>query len=283
LLGLFSDINKQAHKQKVSSPIFILFDEQSSIPMISNDDYNKISPLIKNFQKSNINISTIHLNYTEKNAHLGALTTATNGRYQAVKNIERLEEKFLDLISSALILNYLPLYDNLARIDKHTDQIIFLVFGVDKNLPARFIPPQGKSFSQYNYPDNVSWLQEKNFAIIRINKPSRGTWQIDTQLNSYNKAIIKSSFLAEINPVPLHLFARSAHTLSIKLAQSGQHITAPKILDHVAIKVTMKNTKGKVQTWFPMDNGHNGDDKAGDGIYSLQLNHTRPAQFKHRH
>ncbi|VAW86608.1 hypothetical protein MNBD_GAMMA16-2141 [hydrothermal vent metagenome] len=272
LLDLFSDINKQAHKQKISNHIFILFDERSSIPMISNDDYNKVSPLIENFQKSNINISTIHLGYTEKNAHLGALTTATNGRYQTIENIERLEEKFLDFISSALILNYLPLYDNLVRIDKNTDQVTFLLFSIDKNLPPRFIPPQGKIFSQYNYPDNVSWLQEKNFDIIRIDKPSRGTWQIDTQLNSHNKAIIKSPFLTEINPVPLHFFARSAHTLSIKLTQSGQHITNPKVLDHVAIKVAMKNQDSKIQTWFPMDNGHNGDDEAGDGIYSLQLN-----------
>ncbi len=272
VLDLFSLISKQVHNKKTPGHIFILFDEQSPVSAISNDQYKQLSPFVKNFQKNNIHISTIHLGSSEKNAHLGALTTATNGRYKTVKNIESLEKEFLNLISSALILNYLPLHDNLARIDKNTDQVTFLLFSADKNLPPQFIPPQGKKFSQYNYPDNVSWQQEKNFDIIRINKPTRGTWQIDTQLSSHNKAIIKSSFLVEISPLPFHFLARSVHTLSIKLTQSGQPITASKILEHVAVKVTMENQHGKVKTWFPMDNGRNGDDKASDGIYSLPLN-----------
>jgi len=272
LLDLFSLVSKEVHNKKISSHIFILFDEQSPIPAISNDQYKKLSPFIKGFQKNNINISTLHLGLSEKNAYLGALTTATNGRYQTIKNIENLEKEFLNLISSALTLNYLPLHDNLVRVDKNTEQVTFLLFSIDKHLPPQFIPPQGKRFSQYNYPDNVRWQQEKNFDIIRINKPARGTWQIDTQLNSHNKAIIESSFLVETSPVPLHFLARSAHTLSIKLTQSGQHITASKVLEHVVVKVTMEKQNGKIQTWFPMDNGRNGDDKASDGIYALQLN-----------
>ncbi|NOY73383.1 MAG: hypothetical protein GXP14_13620 [Gammaproteobacteria bacterium] len=273
LFDLFSFISKQEKQQKTVRHIFIVFDEHSPVPILTNKEYNSISPLIKRFQENNISISTIHLGSTSsaKNFHLHALTIATNGRYQSIANIEKLEKEFLNLISFSLKLNYLPFHDNLVRIDNNTDKISFLLFGTNKNLPIQFIPPQEEKFNQYNYPDNVHWLQEKNFEIIHIDKPEKGTWQIDAQSHPMDKAIISSAFQVEINSIPLQLFPHSAQTLSIKLTQENKHITAPKILDHVVIKVTMLSTQGTEQTWFPMDNGRNGDKQADDGIYGVQL------------
>ncbi len=273
LFDLFSSISKQAQQQKTVRHIFIIFDAHSPVPILTNEEYNSISPLIKKFQENNISISTIHLGSTSsgKNFQLHALTTATNGRYQSIVNIEKLEKEFLSLISFSLQLNYLPFHDNLVRIDNNTDKISFLLFGTDKNLPIQFIPPQEEKFNQYNYPDNVHWLQEKNFKIIHIDKPEKGTWQINAQSHPMDRAVITSALQIEINPVPLQLFPHSAQILSIRLTQENRHITAPKILDHVVIKVTMLSTQDAEQTWFPMDNGRNGDRLAGDGIYSVQL------------
>lgn len=257
-------------------------DGTQDILLITGDnasDANLTSPLVEKMISklltNKIRFSTLAVtNQTELSLY-ELLAHATHGKVTYLSEEDSLATHFFDFLDRYSALNYAPLEDTLLKIDSHINEVTVLLFknsGEDKEI--EIIPPLGKPFTARDAPQSVTWLQNPYFDAINITNPSVGTWQIYGEEHPQSRVIIRTDFQLTGNFFPDLIAAASFQNLELSLKQKGKIVADPEVMNLVIVKAVQLQNNLEQYTWYPADNGKNGDEAAKDGLFSLPLRDT---------
>ncbi|MGR5111040.1 TIGR03503 family protein [Vibrio jasicida] len=177
----------------------------------------------------------------------------------------------------------MSLLDNRFRVDPTIEQITFLVYREQSSQPVVLVRPDGKKYYAWGTYDNVRWYQESSLDIISIDKPMAGPWQAVGKVTPKNNIRLISHLKLSTDVFPNRLYNSEALKFTARLTSDDKPLVLRDFLDRVNLRVTftkfVENEDELIKEARPVpmvigefaDDGRNLDEKAGDGVFTVQL------------
>ncbi len=194
-----------------------------------------------------------------------------------------------------LLLFYVPLcawaqtetrltwLDNRFRVDPEIEQITFVVTREQPSQSVVLVAPDGRKYYADRHSKAMSWYSDKGMDIISINHPMAEPWQALGKVSTNNGIRIISNIQLDAHQLPAQLYQTEVLKFSARLTQNQQPLLLRDFLDRVQLKVIFypitsdlsndtvdESTAIEVGTFA--DNGHEYDEVAGDGVFTVALN-----------
>ncbi|NOJ16611.1 TIGR03503 family protein [Vibrio jasicida] len=177
----------------------------------------------------------------------------------------------------------MSLLDNRFRVDPTIEQITFLVYREQSSQPVVLVRPDGKKYYAWGTYDNVRWYQESSLDIISIDKPMPGPWQAVGKVTPKNNIRLISHLKLSTDVFPNRLYNSEALKFTARLTSDDKPLVLRDFLDRVNLRVTftkfVENEDELIKEARPVpmvigefaDDGRGLDEKAGDGVFTVQL------------
>ena len=202
-------------------------------------------------------------------------SSITSGWNKTIEHTGPYAYEYLNYLERFASLNYIPLHETLMKIDDNiSDATLVLFKNIQETNDIEIIPPFEDPFTLLDIPNYVRWIQTPAYDMINIQNPKAGTWQIFSDNSNHQRIVIDTNLIINTTSFDSLIPARSYQELNIELKEDSQPILSPKILDHVAVKVSQIKDGLDQYAWFPSDNGKNGDIVGNDGLFSIPLQET---------
>ncbi|MDX1750621.1 MAG: vWA domain-containing protein [Methylophaga sp.] len=256
--GLFTDIEQALQKAtanvKVSDPA-----KQRSIILLSDglvdlhrgkassdqSRQNIINKLLPKIKQKGFRIHTIALSEDADHELLKQLSMATDGWYHQVDNADELERVFLHLFEQATQRDSVPLVDNRFTIDTSVNEMTILVFRENETDVTQLVQPDQKNQSYETHEPSVSWMQEKHFDLITIDKPMSGEWFIDGNIDPDNRVMVLTDLRMETIDLPNNILAGEQFDIVAKLTDHGKQIDRQDFLQLVTAELSTQPLQGE--------------------------------------
>ncbi|MAL48282.1 MAG: hypothetical protein CMH18_00835 [Methylophaga sp.] len=256
--GLFTDIEQALQKAtanvKVSDPakqrsIILLSDGLVDLHQgkASSDQsrQNIINKLLPQIKQKGFRIHTIALSEDADHELLKQLSMATDGWYHQVDNADELERVFLHLFEQATQRDSVPLVDNRFTIDTSVNEMTILVFRENETDVTQLVQPDQKNQSYETHEPSVSWMQEKHFDLITIDKPMSGEWFIDGNIDPDNRVMVLTDLRMETIDLPNNILAGEQFDIVAKLTDHGKQIDRQDFLQLVTAELSTQPLQGE--------------------------------------
>ena len=256
--GLFTDIEQALQKAtanvKASDPakqrsIILLSDGLVDLHQgkaISNQSrQNIIDKLLPQIKQKGFRIHTIALSEDADHELLKQLSLSTDGWYHKVDNADELERVFLHLFEQATQRDSVPLVDNRFTIDNSVNEMTILVFRENETDVTQLVQPDQKNQSHETHGSSVSWMQEKHFDLITIDKPMPGEWFIDGNIDSDNRVMVLTDLRMETIDLPNNILAGEQFDIVAKLTDHGKQVERNDFLQLVTAELSTQPLQGE--------------------------------------
>jgi uncharacterized protein (TIGR03503 family) len=218
-----------------------------------------------------VQVHTIALSQRADGMLLERLARGTGGWYEQIEEAEQLQRVFLRLFEKAGRPDTLPLKDNTFRIDDTIEEATLLVFRSTDAVDTRVITPDGIDFGAAEPPANVSWHRDEGYDLLTITQPQTGEWRIQAAIDPDNRVMVVTDLKMQVSELPAWVVMGERLPLSLHFSNQGKRIVKKAFLDLVVVEGQMVDARAPGQPQRILDEGQEGDEKAGDGDFSLLL------------
>ncbi|MCP4412509.1 MAG: VWA domain-containing protein [Gammaproteobacteria bacterium] len=227
--------------------------------------------LLPRYKAAGITIHTIALSGDADGKLLSELAAETDGWYQKVANASELQRVFLKIFEQATERDSVPLKDNQFSIDDQVEEFTVLVFKKTDSKPTVLEQPDGEAYDASVDNERLSWFEAPDYDLITINKPMVGQWRVFADMDPDNRVLVVSNLSLKTSTVPNNLLANEKFVFRMQLLQDKTIIDKQDLLKLVTMEAGLKSASGSENSFILADNGKGVDDKAEDGIYSIEL------------
>ncbi len=244
----------------------------SKDPQANEQERNRIQQqIIPKLKALQARTYTIALSDGADKALLAQISNSTDAWFEAVKSADELEKVFLKIFEQSVDVPTVPLTDNKFKIDRSVGEFTALIFK-QRDDPIRLIDPNGKSFEEESISSQITWFADENFDLVTINKPKAGEWSISGPVDPGNRVLVVSDLKLNVNndELPANLLSGDELIFKVSLSEKGLPITRPGFLKLVTFMGNVASRADISDELFLEDNGKDGDETKGDGIYSYK-------------
>ncbi|MGD2117769.1 MAG: vWA domain-containing protein [Chromatiales bacterium] len=216
-------------------------------------------------------IHTIALSDRADHELMKSLSEMTGGWYEQVNSADELQRVFLRMFEKVGKPDAVPLVGNKFKLDNSIDEATLLVFSKPDADVTKIMTPGGEIFDAQKTPKNVSWHRDEGYDLITINKPAAGEWTIQADMDPDNRVMVVTNLKMKTSDIPNRLALGEAIPVYAHFSDQGKVITKQQFLDVVNVSAAQfyRGVEGEPQ---PLrDDGHEPDEQAGDGKFSLRL------------
>ncbi|MCW8997631.1 MAG: VWA domain-containing protein, partial [Kangiellaceae bacterium] len=203
-----------------------------------------LTQILPKLKQSGVSIHTIALSQNADHELLKALSTQTDGWYQAVDSAEELQKVFLKIFEQSTERDSLPLTDNQFKVDASIEEMTLLVFKQDPLEESKLITPDNQIIQSSTNNKSVRWFTTAGYDLITVKSPQSGDWKIDAKVDPDNRVMVVSKLGLSIGKVPNNLLAGEAINYEATLLEDGEVITKPDFLSLVEAKL-IQNKDGQ--------------------------------------
>jgi uncharacterized protein (TIGR03503 family) len=174
--------------------------------------------------------------------------------------------------------NSIPFLDNRFRIDANLDEITMVFYRDNGTKPVILIRPDGSKIRVLDYnKEKVSWYEDSNFDMIKIEKPMPGPWQAIGDIKAESKIYIISQVSIIATPLPKLIFKGETLKVTGSLLNGDNAIDVADFRKLVTLDVNFLSENKKEDDNFGADavkvasfkdNGQLLDERLGDGIFT---------------
>lgn len=202
---------------------------------------------------------------------LRSLAVATNGRFEYVEKAALLERAFARILAHITVPNTIPPENNEIIVDGSVSELMLLAFRKSKVDQVTLVSSGGESIDINSVPSNITWWREVAYEMITVNRPSEGVWKIVTGVDPDNLVMADSSLGIEVKGLDNYMSSNSAPVIETRILSGGKPILERSLLETAVVTVVQLDSEEVRRQWTLYDDGANGDEKPGDGIFTLKL------------
>ncbi len=255
--------------------LVILFDGyiEKSASAVENEASRQriLAEILSNLSDEKVTVHTIGLSEGVDSQLLRSLSAATNGRFEYVEKAALLERAFLRIVTNIVVPNAIPTENNEIVVDGTVGELTLVAFRKSKADQATLVNSAGESIDFKFPPTNVSWQREAAFELITIKRPKEGVWKLISGVDPDNLVIADSSLAIDVTGISDNQGATSDIIVQTRILNSGRLVVDQSFLETVSVTVLHFENDELRQQWTVYDDGKNGDEKPGDGIFTLRL------------
>lgn len=230
-----------------------------------------LKELLPQYKKAGITIHTIALSGDADEKLLATIAAETDGWYQKVTNASELQKVFLKIFEQATERDSVPLTDNRFSIDDQIEEFTLLIFKNKDSKPTVLEQPDGESYDAGADNERITWFESADYDLITINAPMTGDWRVYADIDPDNRVLVVSNLKIKSSVLPNNLLANEKFKYKMRLLQEGVVITEADFLRLLSMEVEVTSANGKSEVFKLLDDGTGVDEKASDGIYSIEL------------
>lgn len=240
-----------------------------------------VHDILPDLRSHEIKVFTMALSEEADRAFLGEISAATNGLTWFVKDTESIHKAYADLFLALKRPQILNQSGHEFRLEEEYAEVTFYINHGEKEALS-LVTPRGSALTQDNHPDYIVWHSEKKFDVITVKVPDQGVWQVvGTEEHDGFAALI--SELRVLTDWPISVHEDEKTILKARLYDSNKPIQLPEMsqLIKVGFQVTpMDRVAYPIMRKMLNDDGRDGDEVAGDGIFSLETKILAPGSYK---
>ncbi len=227
--------------------------------------------LLPRYKAAGITIHTIALSGDADGKLLSEMAAETDGWYQKVANASELQRVFLKIFEQATERDSVPLKDNQFSIDDQIEEFTVLVFKKTDSKPTVLERPDGEVYDAGVDNERLSWFEAADYDLITINRPMVGEWRAIADMDPDNRVLVVSNLSLKTTTVPNNLLANEKFVFRMQLLQDRTIVDKQDFLKLVNMEAELLSASGSENSFILADDGKAVDDKAEDGIYSIEL------------
>ncbi|MFT5519827.1 MAG: hypothetical protein ACI9IA_000411 [Enterobacterales bacterium] len=230
-----------------------------------------LKELLPQYKEAGITIHTIALSGDADEKLLSSMASETDGWYQTVANASELQKVFLKIFEQVTERDSIPLKDNKFSIDEQIEEFTLLVFKNKDSKPTTLEQPDGESYDAGVDSKRITWFESPDYDLITINAPMTGEWRLFADVDPDNRVLVVSNLKIKNSPLPNSLLANEKITFDMRLLQEGELLNEADFLKLLSMEVELTSADGQSEVFKLLDDGQGVDEKADDGIYSIEL------------
>jgi len=227
--------------------------------------------LLPKYKAAGITIHTIALSGDADEKLLSEMAAETDGWYQKVEDASELQRVFLKIFEQATERDSVPLKDNRFNIDDQIEEFTVLVFKKKDSKPTILEQPDGEIYNAGSDKEFISWFEAADYDLITITNPMEGEWRVIADMDPDNRVLVVSNLSLKTTTVPNNLMANEKFVFRMQLLQDEELVTKQDFLKLLTMEVAIIPADGAEKNYILFDNGTGVDEKAADGIYSIEL------------
>ena len=206
----------------------------------------QILPVIKN---AGMTIHTVALSQNADQQLMEFLASETNGIAAVAENADDLSRIFLQAFDAAAPSEEVPLEGNMFAVDAGIDEFTALIFRSPNSEAARFLAPNGETYSLSKHPKNVKWFSQSDYDLVTVSNPMAGDWTVKADLEPDSRVTIVSDMSLKVNKLSKNNFVGDTAELVAALTEQGQVITSAEFLNLVDVAVQVER-RDDGQEWY---------------------------------
>jgi uncharacterized protein (TIGR03503 family) len=201
-------------------------------------------------QQAGVKVQTIALSDNADKQLLEKLAFDTNGWSETTQNAEQLQKVFFKMFKKAVPQDTVPIRGNVFSIDTAIKEFSLLIFKQSGASASQLIAPDKTTISSVSHPENVAWLNEKNYDLVTIKGPKVGVWKIDAQVDPDNQVMIVTDLKFKVDEIANHISAKESFKLTSYFTDQQQLISREDFLKLIEITVELVDEQGKKDQWI---------------------------------
>ena len=199
------------------------------------------------------------------------LAAATNGEYEYLEKATHLDRTLLHMFTNSVASNSLPLNNNQINVDSAVDELTLVAFRNARATKTVLKTPSGEPLDSLSSRSNITWRQENGYDVITIHEPDTGIWKVTAGIDPDNLVVIHSNLSAEVSGLANNISVDGEKLVNVRLTRNGRPIRDQAFLDTLTVNVSLLVDGETTRQWTLYDNGKQGDEQAGDGIFGLNV------------
>ena len=228
-----------------------------------------LDQLLPRLKVLGVKVHTIALSGRADHELMKRLSGDTGGWYQQVEGADQLKRVFLKVFEQVGKPEGVPLKDNRFTVDASVREATVLLFREkDSSVPV-LVSPTGEEFKDSDLVAGVAWYKDQGYDLITISSPAKGDWSLQADVDPDNRVMIVTDLKLETSEVPAHLAVGEAAMLEAHLSNKGKVVDRKAFLRLLDVRADAATNDGTDPLGLN-DKGENGDQKAGDGRYSVE-------------
>ncbi len=234
------------------------------------------------FKKKKIKLYTLSLSSEADQDLLRLMAQKTGGLHWFAPDVNTVHKIFSDLFLTLKQPQVVALEGSGFEIDGTTTEATFYLSRTDPKQQVSIIDPQGNSFNNVNFPSNVKWYRGTLFDVVTIKNPLPGVWGVDGLDNPEGFATLLSDLKVQVRWPQLVLRKGDSMTFMVRLTDKGKPVDDANMKDitFYTYKI-IESRSGKLMNRAALnDKGEDGDQEAGDGIYSATIKFDDEGEYK---
>lgn len=234
------------------------------------------------FKKNGIGLYTLSLSDEADKELLRTMAQKTGGLHWYAPDVNTVHKIFSDLFLTLKQPQVVALEGAGFEIDGTTTEATFYLSRTDTKQKVSIIDPQGNSFNNLNFPANVKWYRGTLFDVVTIKKPLPGVWGVDGLDNPEGFATLLSDLKIQVRWPQLVMRKGDSMTFMVRLTDNGKPVDDAnmKEITFYTYKI-IESRSGKLMNRSALnDKGEDGDQEAGDGIYSSTIKFDDEGEYK---
>jgi uncharacterized protein (TIGR03503 family) len=141
-------------------------------------------------------------------------------------------------------------------VDESIEEMTLLVFRKqEETSPTAIVDPEGVKYSQEKISAGIRWHSDARYDLITVEKPRRGTWKIDAEVDPDNRVMVVTNLRMQVTQLPNNLSIDDAYYLFVRLIQQGKAITQKSFLDLVHVQLLQNRDNQENARWEARDDG----------------------------
>ncbi len=240
-----------------------------------------VHDILPDLRSREVKVFTMALSDEADRAFLGEVSAATNGLTWFAKDAESIHKAYADLFLALKRPQIINQKGHDFLLEEEYPEVTFYI-NHGENETLTLVTPRGSALTEQNHPDYIVWHGAKKFDVITVKFPDRGTWQVvGTEENDGFAALL--SELRVLTDWPISVHEDEATTVKARLYDSNKPIALPEMsqLVKVGFQITpMDKVAYPIMRKMLNDIGKDGDEVAGDGIFSFEMKVPAPGSYK---
>lgn len=236
-----------------------------------------LDTLLPRLQAAGVRVHTIALSERADHDLMQRLAAETGGWYQQVAKAEELQRVFLRMFEKVGSPDTVPLEDNRFVVDGSVNEVTVVLFSKPDSPPAVLLSPSGESYKDSDLPAGIAWSRDQGYDMITIASPQKGEWVLQADVDPDNRVMIVTDLKLQTSEVPTHIAAGEQTRVEASLSNRGKLVARQAFLRLVDVRAEASGA-GDARSLPLNDLGEAGDEKAGDGRYTMRFGEQQAGQ-----
>lgn len=234
-----------------------------------------IDKLLPRLKELGVRVHTIALSERADHELMKELSSATGGWYEQVESADTLQRVFLKMFEQVGKPDSVPLNGNKFTVDSSVREATVLLFRKPGSEAPVLLSPTGEKFTDSDIPAGVAWYRDEGYDLITLSSPVKGEWSLQADLDPDNRVMIVTALKLETSEIPAHIAVGETVQLSANLSNRGKLVRRKAFLRLLDVRADAMTQAGTDPQGLN-DAGEEGDEKAGDGRYTMRYRENLP-------